>query len=338
MNQSNNENLKLHKTKASKKMAKPARKSSDIIETALNDPKAYREMAAKEDKFWGRLLSDNGRKDRTKIAQKAAIELKKNAKMIKLNQFLKKNDYKFDHGLVLGCGSGRAERQFLANGICKSFHGVDIAQAAIEDARNIAKKEDLSLTYEVADLNHVKLAENTYEFICAQSFLHHILHLEHLVEEMWKSLKPNGILWVQDFVGETQFQWSDKRLEITKNIIDRLPEKHKIDTINNREVKPPVRPNPGTLCSPFEAIRSGDIVPVLEKYFDVDCSTRRGSILFHVLPLGVMESYTESEDTRALYDILMYIDELLVKEEVLPPTGVQLVLKPKSKDTIAKNT
>lgn len=311
-------------------------KSSDIISKALKDPEVYRKMAEKEDQYWGRVLSDGDRKEKTKTAQAAAVLLKKNAKMIKLNKFLKENGYKFEHGLVLGCGSGRAERNFIANGICKSFHGVDIAKAAIEDARKIAKKENLKLTYEVADLNQVKLEENAYEFICAQSFLHHILHLDHLVEEMWKALKPNGILWVQDFVGETQFQWSDKRLEITKTIIDLLPEKHKFDKVNNRKIKTPSRPNPGKLCSPFEAIRSGEILPILNKWFDVEHSTQRGSILFHVFPLGVMESYTESEDTRALYNVLMYIDELLVKEKVLPPTGVQLVLKPKKKSNVSK--
>jgi hypothetical protein len=37
--------------------------------------------------------------------------------------------------------------------------------------------------------------------------------------------KKDGYLWIHDFVGETQFQYDDKRLAIMNQILAVLPEK-----------------------------------------------------------------------------------------------------------------
>jgi ubiquinone/menaquinone biosynthesis C-methylase UbiE len=51
----------------------------------------------------------------------------------------------------------------------RRFHGVDISEKAIATAREIPKKENLSLTYEVADLNFLELPDNTFDLVVAQT-------------------------------------------------------------------------------------------------------------------------------------------------------------------------
>ncbi len=76
---------------------------------------------------------------------------------------------KFEHGLTLGCGTGRRERELVCRGVCRSFHGIDISEKAIATAREIAKEQDLPLTYEVADLNFLELPERTFDLVVAQT-------------------------------------------------------------------------------------------------------------------------------------------------------------------------
>ena len=77
-------------------------------------------------------------------------------------------------------------------------------------ARQIAEEQSLPLTYEVADLNFVKLPEKAFDLVVAQTCLYHILFLEHVADQIWRSLENDGYLWIHDFVGETQFQYDDK--------------------------------------------------------------------------------------------------------------------------------
>lgn len=308
-------------------------KAQSIIQKALSDPEAYKRMAAEEDAHWSKTLSNPERVGKRKKAQEAAKTLRRNRDNFSSYEFFHKKRGSIKDGLILGCGAGRAERTYLKKNIGQSFHGIDIAQGAVDTARQVAAEQNLPITYEVADLNEVILKEKSYDLVSAQNFLHHIVKLEHLFEQIWKSLRPNGFFYVQDFVGETQFQWTDKRMNIARQILNLLPEKHRVDAIQNRPAKPR-RPEPGNLCSPFEAIRSGEILPILSKWFDVHKEVLSGSIRFHVLPLGVLESYTENEDTRSIYEILRYFDRLLVEERVLPPTAAQLVLRPKKRSEI----
>jgi 2-polyprenyl-3-methyl-5-hydroxy-6-metoxy-1,4-benzoquinol methylase len=120
-----------------------------------------------------------------------------------LSQLASEKGLTFEYGLTLGCGAGRCERDLIARGVCRSFHGIDISEDAVTKARETANEHGLALTYDVADLNFVKLPEKTFDLVVAQTCLHHILFLEHVADQIWRSLKNDGYLWIHDFIGET---------------------------------------------------------------------------------------------------------------------------------------
>ena len=140
-----------------------------------------------------------------------------------LYRVAKEKGLRFEHGLTLGCGAGRCERDLISRGVGVSFHGIDISENAIAKAREIAKEQNLPLTYEVADLNFVRLPERTFDLVVAQTCLHHLLFLEHVAEQIWQSLKSGGYLWIHDFIGETQFQYDPKRISIANKILQSCP-------------------------------------------------------------------------------------------------------------------
>ena len=113
--------------------------------------------------------------------REAGAKLNVNRDKINIVGYLRDNGLKFSKALTLECGVGRGERQLLKHNLQDSFHGIDISEKKINVAREISEKEKLAFTYEVADMNYIELPENEYDFVFAQTCLHHVLNLEHRI-------------------------------------------------------------------------------------------------------------------------------------------------------------
>lgn len=237
-------------------------KAAEIIRRAMADRSVYNAMAAREDEVWGEILPERESSEATIEDTKASVELCVNRNFSSLARLARERQPKFERGLTLGCGAGRCERELIRKGVCRTFHGIDVSANAIVAARETAKEQNLPLTYEVADLNFVELPERAFDLVVAQTCLHHILFLERVAEQVWRSLKADGYLWIHDFIGETQQQHDLRRLSIINQILAILPEKFRKNKITGRLLTEINRPEPGHLGSPFESIRSSEIVPV----------------------------------------------------------------------------
>jgi SAM-dependent methyltransferase len=316
-----------------------ANKAQEIIKRAMADRSVYDAMAARENEVWGKILPDLESSE----AQIEGIEASAKLKIARHNSSLlrvaQERKLKFENGLTLGCGTGRCERDLVSRRVCRSFHGIDISEKAIAAAREIAKEQDLPLTYEVADLNFLELPEKTFDLVVAQTALHHVLFLERVAEQIWRSLKSDGYLWIHDFVGETQGQYDPKRLSIMNRILAILPEKFRKNKVNGQLIAEIKRPEPGRLGSPFESIRSGEIVSVFQRWFTIEWKMEFDAFLRLVIPVGTRAAYLENEDTRALFEILMLLDRLCIEEEIVQPTGGQYLMRPRPVNDIpAKST
>jgi SAM-dependent methyltransferase len=181
----------------------------------------------------------------------------------------------------------------------------------------------------VADLNFLELPEKTFDLVVAQTSLHRVLFLERVAEQVWRSLKGDGYLWIDDFIGETQGQYDSKRLSITNRILGILPEKFRKNKVNGQLIAEIKRPEPGRLGSPFESIRSGEIVSVFQRWFTIEWKMEFDAFLRLVIPVGTRAAYLENEDTRALFEILMLLDRLCIEEEIVQPTGGQYLMRPR---------
>src|ERR1043166_2948119 len=296
-----------HETESAQTPFMSADKAQEIIKRAMADRNVYNAMAAQENEIWGKILPELERSEAAIEDAKASAELRVGRYQSSLIRVAQEKGLKFKNGLTLGCGAGRLERALMQNGICQSFHGIDISEQAVVAAREIAQENNLSISYEVADLNFVKLPEKQFDLIVAQTSLHHILFLEHVAEQVWRSLTSDGYLWIHDFVGETQGQHDPKRMALMNELLTILPEKFRTNKINGRVFRKVARPEPGKLGSPFESIRSGEIVSVFQQWFTVEWKFEFDAFLRLVVPRGARAAYLESEDTRALFEILMLL-------------------------------
>jgi 2-polyprenyl-3-methyl-5-hydroxy-6-metoxy-1,4-benzoquinol methylase len=315
-------------------VARKPNKAQEIIKRAMADRSVYDAMAARENEVWGKKLADLERSEARieDVEASAALEVSRHASS--LFRVAQERNLKFENGLSLGCGTGRCERELVSTGVCRSFHGIDVSEKTIAVAREIAKEQDLPFTYEVTDLNFLELPEKTFDLVVAQTCLHHVLFLERVAEQVWRSLKSDGYLWIDDFIGETQGQYDPKRLSIMNRNLAILPEKFRQNKVNGRLMTEIKRPEPGHLDSPFKSIRSGEIVPVFQRWFTIEWKMEFDAFLRLVVPVGNRAAYLENQDTKALFEILMLLDHLCIEEKIVQPRSGQYLMRPRSVNDI----
>ena len=245
-----------------------------------------------------------------------------------LARVLRERELRFHSGLSLACGDGRAERELVKLGICERFHGIDSSPEAIAEARQNA--QGLDLTYEAADLNRLVLQPGAYDLVLTQNCLHGVRELERLAEQIWRSLKPSGCLWIHDYIGESQFQFDDRRLDISNRILAVLPERYRRDRVRNRVLQTIARPQPDALASSRDAVHSADIVPVFSRWFDIEYRHEESAFMGRVCPRGMRANYTETEDGPIIFELLMLIEGLLVEHGILAPHTGQYLMRRKA--------
>ena len=291
------------------------------------DPSAYADAARTEARVWGEHFADRTLQRIRVDDQTAAAILRPGRNLRDVTAVAAEHGWRFHHGLSLACGEGRAERHLMKLGVCDSFRGIDISEQAITEARTRAAAEGLAIEYEVADLNSISLEAERYDFVVTQNCLHHVVELERLADVIWKALRPGGRLWIDDFVGETQFQWLDGRLDIVNAVLAVLPERYRNFRLHNFVAQRINRPRVGDLISPFESIRSGEIVPIFTSRFEVEWYREADAIMHLICPVGARRNFTETEDGPAIFELLMLLDRILIEQKVLPPVAAQYVLR-----------
>jgi len=247
-----------------------------------------------------------------------------------------KNKYipkKLDYGLNLGCGSGWLEGLCLKHDICSRMDAFDIAVGAIEIAKKnaIAEKLEPFINYDIRDINKISLEQNKYDIIFTPSSAHHFKELEHIFQEIHKSLKPEGLFVLVEYVGPSQFQWTDKQLGIINDLLKIIPAKYKNNISIPFTIKECVeRPSLEYMNThdPSEAIRSAEIVPLIKKHFNIIEKRDFGGTLLNVLLHNIVGNFNEGNvEDIAFLELLCYFERTLIAEKVLTSDFTFIIAK-----------
>lgn len=210
-----------------------------------------------------------------------------------------------EKALSLGCGGGALERHALSLNVARSFDAYDISEGSIEAAREEAETAGFGdrVTYAAADLNHITLEENAYDAVFASMAVHHLENLEGVYEEVKKALKPGGLFIFNEFVGPSQFQWTETQLRLANELLASIPKSYRLAD-NGKVLGEIRRPSIDAMneLDPSESIRSEEIMPLLERYFEIVERRDYGGTLLHlVTAAGTIRNYSsEDEEDVAL--------------------------------------
>jgi SAM-dependent methyltransferase len=237
-----------------------------------------------------------------------------------------------ESGLSLGCGDGALERHALALGICLHLDAHDVSPRSVEIAKAEAQRQGLSgrVTYHASNIDYISLAEDKYDVVFVGSAMHHFSRLEHVIAEIRRSLKTPGLIVINEFVGPSQFQWTDKQLQIINELLAILPHRLRYDVTTNTEKAPVARPTIESMnaIDPSEAIRSAEIMSALSKEFDIVERVDYGGTLLHPLLYAIVDNFrADSAEDRAILKLLGYIEDVLIREGVLDSDFSIVVLR-----------
>jgi len=290
---------------------------------------AYSNAITREREHWGKRLPAREANNVSIEDAAAAKELRINRGMPSFIRLAKDRGWHFAKVLSLGCGEGRAERELMKSGVCDAITGMDVSEDAVKVAQAKSDQAGYEIKYEVQDLNKATFALKTYDLIYSQNCLHHIVELEHVASAIAAALKHDGTLWVQDFIGESQFQWCDARLRIVNNLRESLPKELLMDSMRGKPLSPLKRKEPDTLSSPFEAIRSAEIVQVFERFFEITERWEGSTVVPFVCPRGTRASFLKHPAGPHLLDTLFAVDRSLLEAGTLSPTAGRYIMRAK---------
>ena len=218
--------------------------------------------------------------------------------------------------LSLGCGGGGLERHGLQLKIAKQFDAYDVSEEALKLAREEAVKsgQQDKIFYRVANLNQLEFAADYYDVVFASQSVHHIEALEHYMSQVWRTLKPGGYFIINEFVGPNQFQWTEAQLYHAQRLLDDIPEKFK-QTIREPGVKLSVQRSTIAAMNeydPTEAIRSEEIIPELEKQFEIEERKDFGGTLLHLVLDNIAGNLSDSDEGKTLLRNLFSEEQRLI--------------------------
>jgi SAM-dependent methyltransferase len=235
-------------------------------------------------------------------------------------------------GLSLGCGYGVLEREAVKLGIAERFDAFDISPEAVEVAREEAQRQGLGdrIEYAAADLNTIELEPDRYGTVFAIQTLHHIEALEHLLDQIRRSLRKDGLFVINEYVGPARFQFPDERLPLMNKLLAAIPETHR-RSLRNGHVKDEVlRPDAKEVqrVDPSESVRSDEIMGLVEERFEVVYKADFGGTLLQFVLSDIAGNF-DPADSRdvALIDLICLYEDTLIEQGVLPSDFTYAVAK-----------
>jgi SAM-dependent methyltransferase len=222
--------------------------------------------------------------------------------------------------LELGCGSGTLSLRLVKFGATREIDGIDASPERVEKAEHHRREKGIPGAFRVGDVNEARLEPGRYDLIFSAHSFHHFLNLEEILEQVGRALTPRGLFILEEFVGPTQFQWTDAQIDVTRSLTALIPERYRKlpwNVVKPYEGRPAVEDV--VAVSPFESIRSAEIVPLFERRFRVIHRRNLGGTVQHLLYNGIMHNFPPGEpDAEAIVRAIWMVEDALVDAALLP--------------------
>jgi len=229
--------------------------------------------------------------------------------------------------LDLGCGAGARSFAVYDDGAALALEGHDISEERIALAEQVRRARGIPGGFAVADGNAGELPADRYGLIFSCHSFHHFLRLEHIMEQVHRALTRSGYFVLEEYVGPTQFQWSDEQIALTRALMALVPERlrrFRWDAVKTFEGRP--TPAEVVAVSPFESIRSGEIYPLFQKYFDVVAVRKLGGTLQHLFYNGIVHHFVPGDaEAQSCMEAVIAVEDALIDTDRLPSDFMLLI-------------
>lgn len=228
----------------------------------------------------------------------------------------------FERALSIGCGTGALERDLLQRNVCSSIDAFDGSINSLAVAAGEAHRLGLSfrVRYFAADFNRIELPRGRYDAVFFHQSLHHVGKLERLLRQVLHALKPDGVLFLDEYIGPSSTAWTPDLAKHHRDAWSLVPQ----DARRFDELPYPIAPD-----DPSEAIRSGEILRQLSIGFEPEALRPYGGNVLSAV-------YGQVDWSRAPESLL---DQLIVRDAgavVAGETSYYAIIVARPKQGLAK--
>jgi 2-polyprenyl-3-methyl-5-hydroxy-6-metoxy-1,4-benzoquinol methylase len=225
----------------------------------------------------------------------------------------------------LGSGNAELEVRLAASLVAAGITNLEITclelnPAMIERAAAAAKSAGVEsvLTFHEADLN-TWTAERAYDLVIASHSLHHVVELEHLLDQTRAALEPAGRFVINDMIGRNGHMRWPEALAILQLIWATTPDRYRYNHQLSRFEQ--LYENWDCSAVGFEGIRAQDILPLLLERFHPAEFLAFANVIGVFIDRGFGHNLNpEREDDRVFIDRVARLDELCIDVGVVKPT------------------
>lgn len=224
--------------------------------------------------------------------------------------------------LSIGCGTGKRVLIWVGLGDYSLVDAIDISKARIEKAIAAAREEGYGniIRYQAANIFDVDLPESSYDVVFAEQALHHLSPLKELLLRIDRWLSPGGLFVLNEFVGPTRFQWTDRQLEAVNALLSLIPDRYKKLPDGKGTKRGAFRPSRlhMMLNDPSEAVESSNIIPYLNEIFEILEFREYGGTVLHPLFANIAHNFIGDEpEAKRWLRVLFEVEDLLLAGEGL---------------------
>ena len=223
----------------------------------------------------------------------------------------------FERAVSVGAGLAHHEIRLLQSGVVRQFEVFEISATRADQARQRADAAGVGerLTIHVADAFE-KPPAPTYDLVYWKDALHHMFDAAKAVQWSRDVLLDDGLFFMNEFVGPTHMQYSDRQLDLAGRVRGALPARC-LDNPHHRGVmlpKRPPRPSREALLAtdPSECADSAAILPSARITFPGLRVIPTGGIVYMLALNDVLSNLHEEEDD-ALLKAMMLADDLCIE-------------------------
>lgn len=230
--------------------------------------------------------------------------------------------------LELGCGYGYLSLELARNGL--HVTGVDLSPRSIEIAKHYAEENPFkegfgSLRYECGNILEMDLGEETYNTVVFFGTLHHMEDLNLILAKVHRALKKQGNLIVYEPVRENFNQKSAEFAAILRAILPTwVSYEQKLKGLDNSEawqnyvdeIYNEYTYKDEHEQSPCDNSTASDEVmtEVIGKYFSIQSKVYANAFIDKLI------GGLRGDNQYVLARFLKFLDDELVRKDVLPPT------------------
>jgi len=239
---------------------------------------------------------------------------------IGFKEFIISNILKEQKGLkMLSLGSGNCfhELEFATRKNFSEIVCMDISDELIKNAKATAKEKNLTnITFKVQDVYNYDFPENYFDIVFFHASLHHFKNIEEFLKTKVKpTLKNNGLLIINEYVGANRLQYPKHQIKAINECLQLIPKKFrkrfKLNLFKNKYFGSGIIRM--IIADPSECVESKKIMPNIQRLFTpVYESNFGGNILIPALKdLGHHFVTLDEKKEKILEQLFKFEDEYL---------------------------